>query len=258
MLIVLPPSQGKTPAAEGPPVDVASMVAPQLNATRKQLMAAVEKLCSGRGEKAVHALKLGRTQAGTVDYNAQLSLQPAARADAVYTGVLYDELAPATMPKTMRLLLDDNVLIASALFGLVRPSDLIPAYRLTPNVTLPRLGTVASRWRPMIGKTLARLSRGQMLLDLRSSPYQQLGPPESDLAQRTTTLRILHDRGGKRSVVSHFNKAYKGRIVRQLIAAEAQPASALELASVLDNLGWAVDQPTGAVTKTGTGIDVIV
>ena len=37
--------------------------------------------------------------------------------------------------------------VTSALFGLVRPGDRIPAYRLSGDVSLPGLGPVAGVWR---------------------------------------------------------------------------------------------------------------
>ena len=37
-------------------------------------------------------------------------------------------------------------------------------------------------------------------------------------------MRVLHEAGGRRQVVSHFNKATKGRLVRALLEDGAQPA----------------------------------
>ena len=59
-----------------------------------------------------------------------------------------------------------------------------------------------------------------------------------------------------RKVVSHFNKATKGRIVRALMEAGASPKTPAGLAEVLRDLGWAVE--LGSPTKKGTQLDVIV
>jgi len=64
-------------------------------------------------------------------------------------------------------------------------------------------------------------------------------------------MRVLHEHDGTRKVVSHFNKATKGRIVRGLLTSGADPVSVDELHELLGDLGWTVE-------RTGQRIDVIV
>ncbi len=70
------------------------------------------------------------------------------------------------------------------------------------------------------------------------------------------TVRVLHETGGRRSVVSHFNKATKGRLVRGLLEDGANPGSVRGLAATLERLGWQVE--VGAAGKSGTQVDVVV
>jgi cytoplasmic iron level regulating protein YaaA (DUF328/UPF0246 family) len=67
---------------------------------------------------------------------------------------------------------------------------------------------------------------------------------------------VLHEVGGERKVVSHFNKATKGRIVRALLEDGADPRTPAALATVLRDLGWTVE--VGDATKKGTQLDVVV
>ena len=46
-------------------------------------------------------------------------------------------------------------------------------------------------------------------------------------------MRVLHESGGKRTVVSHFNKATKGRIVRALLEDGADPRTPKALAETV-------------------------
>ena len=69
-------------------------------------------------------------------------------------------------------------------------------------------------------------------------------------------MRVLHESAGKRSVVSHFNKATKGRIVRALLEDGANPRTPRALADTLTRLGWTVE--TGEPTAKGTQLDVVV
>jgi hypothetical protein len=81
------------------------------------------------------------------------------------------------------------------------------------------------------------------------------------VAGRTATVRVLHERevGGvvKRSVVSHFNKATKGRIVRDLLEAGAEPESPAELVVALRDLKHTVEA-TAPATGKPWALDVVV
>lgn len=251
MLILLPPSEGKTAPATGDPLDLDALGSPALTTTRRRLVDTLVKVCRGNRARAMERLGLGPTQADAVERNATLTEQPCARADEVYTGVLYAAWAPAERSATARKWAEDTVAVTSALFGLIRPGDPIPAYRLSATVTLPRLGTVAGLWRPRLGPELLERVGDGLLVDLRSGAYVNLHRPAGELAERTATLRVLHETGGKRSVVSHFNKATKGRIVRDLLEEGAEPDTVAGLGDVLRDLGWTVEQD-------GNRLDVVV
>ena len=80
--------------------------------------------------------------------------------------------------------------------------------------------------------------------------------PPAALGRRVATVRVLHEVAGKRQVVSHFNKATKGRIVRELLEAGANPRTPARLADALRDLGWTVE--LGAPGQAGTRLDVVV
>jgi len=239
VLILLPPSEGKTRPEQGPVLDLGSLSSPQLTAPRRQLLNALVRLSSGRPRRAMDILGLGPTQADALDRNALLPTEPTARADVIYAGVLFEHLDPASFRDYERRRFEDAVAIASALFGLVRPQDLIPAYRLSGSVTLPRLGTIASRWKPRLPAAIAELAAGGLVVDLRSGPYRNLGKPPSELT--AVTMRVLHEKNGERTVVSHFNKATKGVVVRRLITEGVEASAPDELADALRDLGWNVE-----------------
>lgn len=251
MLVLLPPSEGKTAPTDGPVLDLESLSFPRLNRTRDQLLRALVKLASGNPERAADVLGLGPTQADAVVADAQLHSLPCAPAGDVYTGVLFGELDLPTLDAAARQRADDTIIVASALFGLVRASDPIPAYRLSGTVSLPRLGSVAGRWRPDVPKVLDEAAGNGLLVDLRSGTYVQLGKPSAALAPRTASVRVLHESGGVRKIVSHFNKATKGRLVRALLIEDVQAADVDGLATAWRDLGWVVEQD-------GTRLDVIV
>lgn len=237
MLIVLPPSETKAAPSSGPPLDLATMGSPTLNPTRTRVLDALVALCSGTTERATATLGLGPTQTGLVDHNTRLRDAPTAPAASVYTGVLYERLDVTSLAAPARRRLDTRVATASALFGLVRPGDSIPAYRLSAGVRLPPLGPLTSVWRQALGPVLDELA-GELLIDLRSGQYTALHRPAGELARRTVTIRVLTESGGRRTVVSHFNKATKGEIVRDLLVHDVTATNAAGLHAALADLGW--------------------
>ncbi|MFC7496051.1 MULTISPECIES: peroxide stress protein YaaA [unclassified Nocardioides] len=249
MLILLPPSEGKAAPRRGKPLDLATLDFPTLTPARERVLDALVELCEGDPDVAAKTLGVGGTQLDLVDLNRGLRGNPTARADQVYTGVLYDALDVATLSTAARRRATKRLAVTSSLFGLVRPGDRIPAYRLSGDTTLPGLGAVAAVWRECLGDAVTEaLGRG-LLVDLRSSTYAAFWRPTPEV--KVATVRVLHEHQGQRKVVSHFNKATKGRIVRALLEDGADPRTPDRLAEALRDLGWVVE-------VDGTRLDVVV
>src|SRR5207244_2537867 len=136
--------------------------------------------------------------------NADLLVAPTARADAIYTGVLYESLDLPTLDPAARRRASRWLGIVSSVFGLVRPADRIPSYRLAGGVNLPGLGVVSAHWRSHLDHTVRDAAGSGLVVDLRSSTYAGFWRPGTDLASRVATVRVLHEVGSKRTVVSHF------------------------------------------------------
>jgi cytoplasmic iron level regulating protein YaaA (DUF328/UPF0246 family) len=256
VLILLPPSEGKDVPRRGRPLDLEDLSLPELTGARARILDALVELCSGDPEVAARTLGVGPTQAELVRLNARLRDAPTARADRVYAGVLYDALAAATLSPAAKRRLGSRVAVTSSLFGLVRAGDRIPAYRLSGDAVLPELGPVAAVWREALGAAATAALGDGLLVDLRSTMYAAFWRPPAELAERVATVRVLHEANGKRQVVSHFNKATKGRIVRALLEDGGNPRTPGALADLLVALGWKVE--LGTPNRRGTQLDVVV
>ncbi|OIV36518.1 hypothetical protein BIV57_15845 [Mangrovactinospora gilvigrisea] len=259
MLVLLPPSEGKGDGAEGAaPVDPEALaLADVLGPQRERLLDALVGLCRDTPERAREVLGLSQGLAGEVPRNAGLRTAPAAPAAEIYTGVLYENLGLATLGRAARRRAGTSLLVFSGLWGAVRPGDRIPHYRCSMGVSLPGIGGLAAAWRPLMERALPAAAGDGLVLDLRSSAYASAWKPKGVLAERTATVRVLQERRAadgsvKRTVVSHFNKATKGRMLRALLEAGAEPRKPGDLAGLLGELGWTVESgPSGR-------IDVIV
>ncbi|MEI2620027.1 MAG: peroxide stress protein YaaA [Candidatus Nanopelagicales bacterium] len=140
MLILLPPSESKRAATRGKPLDLNALSHPALTTRREQILRALQTLCRDDPATAIEILDLGPTQFDLVVGNAQLDTAPAAAASSVYTGVLYASLDyPGLSGQDLRRA-NRRLAIVSALFGLVRPTDRIVAYRLSGSARLPGIG----------------------------------------------------------------------------------------------------------------------
>jgi cytoplasmic iron level regulating protein YaaA (DUF328/UPF0246 family) len=256
VLILLPPSEGKAAPRRGRSLTLADLSFASLTEARARVLEALVDLCNGDPGTAASTLGIGHTQLDLVDLNAGLADAPTARADRVYTGVLYDALGAATLSAAAKRRLASRVAVTSSLFGLVRPGDRIPAYRLSGDATLPGVGPVAGVWREALGRAVEEARGDGLLVDLRSTTYGAFWRPPATLGRRVATVRVLHETAGKRQVVSHFNKATKGRIVRAVLEHGGNPRTPPGFADLLRDLGWKVEE--GEPGRTGTRLDVVV
>jgi len=245
VLILLPPSEGKAAARSGHPLDPGRLCHPHLNPARERVLGALTALCSAADpEPARAALGLGPTQVDEVRRNARLRHAPALPAARLYTGVLYDALDLASLPAPARRLATRWILVFSGLWGVLRLTDRVPPYRCPVGAGLPGVGGLGPYWRGVLSAD--SFTGSGPILDLRSGAYGAMWAPSGALAAQTVTVRVLQERivdgVSRRTVVSHFNKATKGRIVRDLALAGARPRRAADVATALRDLKYPVDE----------------
>jgi cytoplasmic iron level regulating protein YaaA (DUF328/UPF0246 family) len=214
LTLLLPPSETKHSGGDGSPLDVAALGFPRLNPVRTQLLAALTRLAAGRLPTALAALGLNERQSDHVALNGTVLTGPTVPAIERYTGVVYDALDWRGLTDAEKARAAGRIVVVSALFGAVRATDPIPAYRLSASARLPRLGPLAARWRPKLGPVLQAIPG--LVVDLRSGAYAQLAPVPGAVTVRV--LSVAPD--GSRSVVSHFNKHAKGLLAQALATAE--------------------------------------
>ncbi|WP_427130935.1 YaaA family protein [Pseudarthrobacter sp. S9] len=213
MLILLPPSEGKTPAAGGDAVDWTSLSFPGLNTYRAKVLDALGTVSAH--DDALALLGVGASLAADVERNTRLHEEPAAPAHQVYSGVLYDALGYDSLTAAQRKKADESVLVISALWGAIRFADRVPAYRLSMGTALPDVGRLAAFWKPQLNDALAALCAGELLVDCRSSTYAAAWTPPP---QQTVSVNVFTEVGGVRKVVSHFAKHTRGELARHLLS----------------------------------------
>ncbi|WP_128428063.1 peroxide stress protein YaaA [Streptomyces cyaneus] len=256
MLVLLPPSEGKASSGRGAPLKLESLSLPGLSEAREAVLSELVELCSGDEGKARDVLGLSEGLRGEVGKNAELRTAGARPAGEIYTGVLYDALDLASLDTAAKKRATRSLLVFSGLWGAVRVNDRIPSYRCSMGVKLPALGALGAYWRAPMADVLPEAAGDGLVLDLRSSAYAAAWKPKGEVAGRTATVRVLH--APTRKVVSHFNKATKGRIVRSLLTAGAAPGGPAELVEALRDLGYEVEVEAPAKAGKPWTLDVLV
>ena len=219
MLVLLPPSEGKTQPERGEPVDLGSL-------------AFAEELGTRRAE-LIDALDPGLREA------------PAAPAAEVYTGVLYGRLGLPELPAKAR----GRVLIASALWGAVRPDDRVPYYRLPPKEKLAGIGPLAKFWRPALAEALPD-AEDELILDARSGAYAAMWKPRRAML---LAVRAFTEADGERKAVSHMAKAVRGEVAKVLLKAKKVPKGPEDAAALAEQAGFEVELSPGCLDVIVTG-----
>lgn len=225
MIVLLPPSEGKTAAHAGPTLDLDVLMLAELAPERRKVLEALASV-SARPD-ALAVLGVGASLVDEVTRNTELELAPTAPSAHVYSGVLYAaaDLAGALAdPRTSSR--TDSVLTISALWGVVAPNDPIPAYRLSMGTDLPGIGPLARFWREPL-RALDERAAGDVVVDCRSAAYAAAYRPRG---AEHVTVRVVRELDGRRSVVSHNAKHTRGLLTGHLLRREgAPPTSAAEL-----------------------------
>ena len=211
MLILLPPSEGKNQPVSKAKVNLAKLV------FSKELLEIRSRLLT-----------------------KSLAAAPAAKAIDVYTGVLYQALDWKSLSATAQARGEKSILISSAIFGVLRPSDLIPNYKA-------KIKT--SDWKAALKPALDGLG-ADLIIDCRSSTYA--GTWQSPPAN-TVAVRVFKKEKGKISVITHLSKKYRGELTRVLLKAGKVPKTPVDLLAIAEknfecklirpkgNLPWYLD-----------------
>ena len=142
-------------------------------------------------------------------YLESIIKKPTMKAIQRYTGVAFDALDYNHLNLKEQQYCDENIVLFSNLFGVLKASDLIPDYKYKQGASLPNIDVVKN-YKENIKDMLDNYLEDEVI-DLRASYYEKFYKP----TMPTITYKFLKE--GK--VVSHWAKHYRGLIVRELAKA---------------------------------------
>lgn len=230
MLIVVPPSESKRPPrAEGKPVDLDGLSFPELDSTRRAIVAALIETSAGLD--AFERLYVRPTLADEVARNTRLLELPAIPVLDVYTGPLHDGLDAARLSEAGAARAREQLVVTSAVWGALRPRDRIPPYRMHICAHLQGMERVEPAWREVLPDVLADAAGDGLIVDLRSPTYQAAGMA-ARASDRTVTLRVDQGPRGHR-IGDVIAKRVRGEAAHHLLETNADPGGPQELADAL-------------------------
>jgi cytoplasmic iron level regulating protein YaaA (DUF328/UPF0246 family) len=180
-------------------------------------------------------LTTARTQA-TSNYNYSQT----SAAIEIYDGVLYQGLGWGSLSEIVKKRANAQVLIVSALFGLVKPLDQIFQYKIKMD---------SKFWRDSIATVSEKFAK-ELVIDCRSSTYKSVW---SLNPENTVDVRVFKVVNGERSVITHMSKKYRGELTRHLLMHKSEPQTPAEVQAIaaelfecelhppIDGQPWALD-----------------
>ena len=231
LLIILPPSEAKRrPAATGDGVELERLSFPELLPTRRRIADALIRTSSDLD--AFERLGVRHGRAPEVVANTRLFELPAMPVLELYTGPLHQGLDAESLSEAAAARAEGSIVVVSALWGALRPTDRIPPYRLHLFARLIGIDRLDQTWRAVLPDALVEAAGADgVVVDLRSPGYQQAGTPAA-LGDRTVRLRIDLGPAGDR-IGDVVAKRVRGEAAHHLLESGADPDDPHALADVL-------------------------
>ena len=208
MKILLAPSETKTHGGcEN--FSLESLLFPELNSTRKTILHQYINILQKNNLEELTKMFGLKKESDIAYHNREIIHELTMKAIERYTGVAFDYLNYVDLNATEKSYIDSNVILCSNLFGFIRADDMIPEYRLKQGASVGELKP--EKLYKEKSYLMEVYLEDEDILDLRAGFYDKFYKPTKDY----TTLKFV--KSGK--VVSHWAKAYRGIVLREVAKA---------------------------------------
>lgn len=154
-----------------------------------------------------------------LEWSLPFSLENARQAVFAFDGDVYSGLDVYTLPSEKLGVLQDKLRILSGLYGLLKPLDLMQAYRLEMGTSI-KIGTKKNLyefWKKTITDTLNKeLQKDELFINLASNEYFSAVDVKK-LKVPVITPEFKDYKDGQLKMISFFAKKARGLMVRYII-----------------------------------------
>jgi cytoplasmic iron level regulating protein YaaA (DUF328/UPF0246 family) len=199
----------------------------ELNPERRALIRAVQAQQQG----GAHLEQLLGVQKDAVDdassINSDVFDAPLMAAiERFGPGDLYRAMEFETLPTGAQRRLLENGIIVSSMFGLLRPDDLIPDYRLDIDASIDGLGKVTEYWRDVVSPHIDRLVEDRIVWNLLPGDYAGVWNDGGRYDRMYRVSFVRHDAGSTRPEVEAVPELM-GSLVHFIVERLAETPEAL-------------------------------
>ena len=158
------------------------------------------------------------------DWHLPFTAENARQAVYAFDGDVYTGLDVYTLPEDKIRILQERLRILSGLYGLLKPLDLMQAYRLEMGTAMPigKNKNLYEFWKKTITKALNdELQKDELFLNLASNEYFSAVDAKA-LKVPVITPEFKDYKDGKLKMISFFAKKARGLMVRYIIDTNAE------------------------------------
>ena len=192
MKILLAPSERKTKGGTFPPINKNSFIFPEIYEKRVEII-----------KKYDEFLKTTNDIKNFGNDKTSIFSRPTKKAVLRYSGVAFEHLDYNSLDEEAQKYIDENVLIFSNLFGVISAKDLIPEYTLKQGAK-PSFDIYKAH-KEIYTPILDEINKNEIFIDLRAKFYEKIYKPKNSI-----TFTFIKNN----KIVSHFAKAYRGKLTR--------------------------------------------
>ncbi len=208
MKILFSPSETKIVGGVDKSFDKNSFIFPELFEKRMQIVKQYNDFITSASKDELIKLFGTKKEDVLAQYSKDLFTTPTTKVIQRYDGVAFDYLEYSKLKSNEKSYIDENVLIFSNLFGVLKAGDNgLPDYKLKQGETFSNL-KIEKFYNDNFTLALDEYLKDEDIIDLRAGFYEKFYKIEKPY----TTMKFIKD--GK--VVSHWAKAYRGIILKLL------------------------------------------
>jgi len=205
MKILLAPSETKRSGGDRA-FDITKLSFETLTPIREELISIYTKIVTSKDIPKIKKLFGLKKDSDIEPFLVDINKEPTLKAIQRYTGVAFDYLDYTSLESNAQKYVDNNVILFSNLFGVLKANDYIPNYRVKQGEMLQDI-KIDQIYKKELSSILDEYL-DEDIIDLRATYYNKFYKP----SKRYTTLKFLKDD----KVVSHWAKAYRGKVLRAL------------------------------------------